>query len=435
MASLIEDGDNLWHIQFFRPGVSGRQTIRPGKMPRRDAERFMDKIESLLSALKQNRPVDDATATWVAKLEGPLRTKLEAKGLIAPAASEAKRTGALGEMFDKWLGSLDIKLSTQTAYRQVRRDLVAYFGADRDIATIGPLEADEWRQAQKAKGLAEATLSRRVKTCRHFFRKAVKWKLIPENPFEDVKAGSQKNDARKRFISQEVAQKVLIACPDAEWRLIFALSRYGGLRCPSEHLGLRWGDIDWDRERILVHAPKTEHYSNKGTRVIPMFPELKRYLLEVFQNASEGSEFVITRYRNPNSNLRTQLMRIIDVADVEPWPRLFHNLRATRQTELCEIFPGHVVCQWLGNSEDVAKDHYLQVTDQHYERAAQMTEPGAQKPAQPGRESTGNTSQNAWPQNAKTAGVPAVATECESSHSVRMASEGLEPSRLWGGGF
>ncbi len=29
-----------------------------------------------------------------------------------------------------------------------------------------------------------------------------------------------------------------------QWRLIFALSRYGGLRCPSEHLALRWGHID-----------------------------------------------------------------------------------------------------------------------------------------------------------------------------------------------
>jgi hypothetical protein len=31
-----------------------------------------------------------------------------------------------------------------------------------------------------------------------------------------------------------------------------------------------------------------------------------------------------------------------------------------RQTELCETFPGHVVCAWPGTSEDVAKDHNLQ---------------------------------------------------------------------------
>jgi hypothetical protein len=40
----------------------------------------------------------------------------------------------------------------------------------------------------------------------------------------------------------EERNKVLEACPNAEWRLIFALSRFGGLRCPSEHLVLTWAD-------------------------------------------------------------------------------------------------------------------------------------------------------------------------------------------------
>ena len=30
----------------------------------------------------------------------------------------------------------------------------------------------------------------------------------------------------------------------------------------------------------------------------------------------------------------------------------------------------HVVCRWLGNSLAVAGKHYLQVTDEHFERAA-----------------------------------------------------------------
>ena len=41
------------------------------------------------------------------------------------------------------------------------------------------------------------------------------------------------------------------------------------------------------------------------------------------------------------------------------------NLRKTRQIELTDIHPQHVVCAWLGNSEDVAKKHYLKVTDGH----------------------------------------------------------------------
>jgi hypothetical protein len=45
---------------------------------------------------------------------------------------------------------------------------------------------------------------------------------------------------------------------------------------------------------------------------------------------------------------------------------LFHNLRSTRQTELAEKYPIHVVCQWIGNSRAIAQEHYLQVTNAHF---------------------------------------------------------------------
>ena len=162
------------------------------------------------------------------------------------------------------------------------------------------------------------------------------------------------------------------ACPDREWRLIFALSRYGGLRCPSEHLLLKLSDVDWDRNRIQVTSPKTEHHDNMGTRWVPIFPELKPFLTECWDTAIEGQFYFITRYRDPKQNLRSGLLRIIKAAGLVPWPKLFHNLRATRQTELANDFPAHVVCAWLGNSRQVAAEHYLQVTEDHFEQAAKV---------------------------------------------------------------
>ncbi len=67
--------------------------------------------------------------------------------------------------------------------------------------------------------------------------------------------------------------------------------------------------------------------------------------------------------------LRKQFLTILKRAGVSPWPKLFHNLRATRETELEDRFPSHVVCAWIGNSPQVAKKHYLQVTDAHFEKA------------------------------------------------------------------
>ena len=80
---------------------------------------------------------------------------------------------------------------------------------------------------------------------------------------------------------------------------------------------------------------------------------------------------VITRYRHANANLRTQLRRIIKMAGLKPWSKLFHNLRSTRQTELAEFLPAHVVCAIMGNSMKIADEHYLQVTPEHFRRALQ----------------------------------------------------------------
>ena len=117
--------------------------------------------------------------------------------------------------------------------------------------------------------------------------------MLRDNPFADVKAGKQTNKSRQFFVSRDVAQKVIDACPDAQWKLLFALSRYGGLRCPSEHLMLKWADVDWEKNRILVHSPKTEHNDGGDCRFIPQFPELDGLLTEALQEAPDGGEYVI----------------------------------------------------------------------------------------------------------------------------------------------
>jgi hypothetical protein len=56
-------------------------------------------------------------------------------------------------------------------------------------------------------------------------------------------------------------------------------------------------------------------------------------------------------------------------------PKLFQNLRSTRETKLAEDFPMHVVCQWIGNSQPIAAKHYLQVTDDHFSKAVRNSVP------------------------------------------------------------
>jgi hypothetical protein len=57
-------------------------------------------------------------------------------------------------------------------------------------------------------------------------------------------------------------------------------------------------------------------------------------------------------------------------AGLKPWPKSFHNLRASRETELAAEYPLHVVCGWIGNSSRIAAKHYLQITEADFARAA-----------------------------------------------------------------
>ena len=392
MASVVSDPRGRKRIQFVA-GDGSRKTVRVGRATVRQAESIKGKIEQLaLAATGITGVIDDETASWLTGLDNTMYDKLAAVGLVG--RRESTRLRAFLEAYVK--ERCDVKGGTVIVYRQVGSNLTDFFGDDRPLRQITPGEADQWRLYLVGLGLADNTVRRRCGVAKQFFRAAMRRKLVSSNPFEDLKAAVQGNPQRFYFITQAEAQKVLDACPDAQWRLLFALSRYGGLRCPSEHLGLTWRDIDWDKGRMLVRSPKTAHHAGHESRIVPLFPELLPYLREAFEEAEPGSEYVITRYRTAGCNLRTQLKRIIAKAGLKCWPKLFQNLRSTRETELAERWPEHVVCAWIGNSKAVAREHYLQVTEEHFERAAGLIDgdnEAAQNAAQYDAESSRTPSQ------------------------------------------
>lgn len=167
-------------------------------------------------------------------------------------------------------------------------------------------------------------MAKHVKRARHFFRVAVERGLCTGNSFEAVKAGSMVNEARRKYIPVEWVERVIGVCPDPQWKVLLALSRFAGLRNPSESLALRWTDIDWAEGLITVRSKKTAR-QGKPHRVIPIFERLRPHLEDVFDAADEGAEYVITRCRDTEANLRTQLRRYIPKAGLEPWQRSFTN--------------------------------------------------------------------------------------------------------------
>ncbi|GIW99372.1 MAG: hypothetical protein KatS3mg111_2705 [Pirellulaceae bacterium] len=77
------------------------------------------------------------------------------------------------------------------------------------------------------------------------FVQAVKDRLLEESPHAACQSGEGIKPDRMAYIDAQTAQRVLEACPDADWRAIFVRCRWAGLRRPSKALRLKWADIDF----------------------------------------------------------------------------------------------------------------------------------------------------------------------------------------------
>jgi integrase len=441
MASLHKTKNSksgsTWRVSFYRDGK--RDYLRLGAMSRRNAEDFVSNLKKLLDCLAAGTELTPALIEWSNKIDSKLRDRLTEKGLLAAQAG-AK---TLGEFLDEFIDRKRPvkKAATLIVYGNVRRNLVAYFGRDKSLVNINEGDADDWRQwLSTSEGLGEATIMRRSGIAKQFFRDAVKRRLLTANPFAEIESGSQVNDERDFDVTREMTEKVIAACPNAEWRLLFALSRFGGLRCPSEHLALRWRDIDWTAGKMTVTSPKTAHHKGGASRVVPIFPELLPYLKDCFD---PEAEFVISGHRDSAVNLRTRLEKIIKRAGLEPWPKLWQNLRASRATELVAEHPAHVAAAWLGHSTLVAQKHYWMVTEKDFERATKPSPKSGttsvpvetqtrEKQAALAASPQATTTEGKGDENAEKCGVsvPHDATDCGVVLSVEMGGEGLEPPTL-----
>ena len=380
MASVNKDSKGRWRVQFR---TRKRHTLRLGRdITAKAAHEIGRHIDQIIESRKHGTGIPADTTQWLGRLPEDLRLQLVHMEVIDDNGATTVQT--LAAFLTEYLKSrTDLEGSTHGNLETAKRWLVKYFGGQRDLASITPGEADAYRIWLGTTGKqAPNTVKRLCGRAKQFFRAALRRGIIAKNPFEDMKhlivGASPKS--RIRFIDLVVVDRVLAACPNAHWRAVFALARYGGLRVPSELCALRWQDIDWENGRILVNCRKTKGHEGRETRFTPLFAELRRELQVWRKEAPSDREFVLKPAVSPKTNLRTGLIKILKKAGIRPWPKLFQNLRSSRATELRDEFPSHVVAAWLGHTVKVADDHYNQVTDEHFRRAAganQKQEPPA----------------------------------------------------------
>ncbi|PAY19120.1 integrase [Rhodopirellula sp. SM50] len=388
MASLrFEAAKNGWRLQF-RDCEKRNRSMWLGDIPEWSAQEIKEHVEHLLSRVPRGQPPELATSNWLAGINDELRNKMARCGLVESVVQREARVLTIAAWLTEYFAErTDVKPGTLKTYEKGRDNLLDYFGKKKLLRDVTATDAQKWRTWLKTKGnrrdtiqkrtsMAEDTVRRRTGMVKQFFAVAVKRGLIDSNPFDELPTTTGGNTARQYFVEQSVITDCMKYC-DEDWKTILALARFGGLRCPSEVLRLKWMDVNLPAGRMIVHASKTEHHADGGVRQVPIFKELRPYLESAWDRAPDGpgSEYVVNRYRSSAANLRSQFTRIIERAGHKPWPRLFQNLRASRETELMAKFPAKDVASWLGNTVAVAMKHYAMRTEEAFRKASAIDNP------------------------------------------------------------
>jgi len=383
MASLCMDSGKRGPTfrVIVRTSRNKRHTIRLGRVSKKIAETAKRMIESLESARAAGHSPDRETAEWVGRVSDEIHERLFRAGLVPRREHAGQGVITLGQHLEQYFGTLGKqKPNTARNYARARRLLEEHFGKDRTLDSITEGDADGYRRWLLDR-YAPASASVDLRRARQFLKAAVRRRLIAANPFADVPCGPQANDERIVFVPAETIERVIAICPDEDWKLIYALPRFGGVRFPSEVEDLKWSDVDWENNRFTVHEKKLEHHPGRGRRVVPIFEALRPHLERAYRERAPGAVYVVPRARH-GSNLATHAKRLVKKAGVEPWPKLFTNLRGSCSDDLERRGVAEkAINAWIGNTAHLRRRHYHAVRPEDW---AAVIGKAAQIPARSG---------------------------------------------------
>jgi integrase len=402
-----------------------KQSIALGRQSKRNADKFVTLLDEILEHHAMDATLPPTLIKQVQKLDDKIAVQLIELNLVSFSLA-----GTI-EDFGKDFVDTHSKSLSSDAGRKLKNELTRLTGffTGRQLSSITELDAQNYRQHLELKGnqrtegegLSPAQVNRSCGYASQIFQAAIKARLITENPFEEVEKGNLTNKEKFYFVSNQEFEQLIECVPRWQVRLALALGRYAGIRLPSEAVRLRWEDVHFgngteqDPGYMMIENVKTKHHPTVSEyRKVPIFPELLPYLQEAWQMSEDGAVWAIEGVEgfdknrdNPTKpNLRRSVLRSRKKAGLTEWPDVLKNLRKTRQTELTNYFPQHVVCEWLGNSERVAEKHYLHVTNEHLAAG-----------------STKNTVSKSGPKSGPQSGP---ATALIAPHSMSVDSQTLE---------
>lgn len=298
------------------------------------------------------------------------------------------------EYLDRWLQmAVEPKLRAKSYrdYEALLRRYVRRAIGEHELRCIRPLDLQSVYQDMHNRGLSPRTIRYTHAVMRAALNQAVKWRLLPENPASGVVLPRPVR-SEMRVMTVEEVQRFLRYALTTRYGVALAVAVTTGMR-PSEYLGLRWTDIDWNAgtatvSRTLEKAAGGWSFAatkrERSRRVV----KLQNWLVDLLRrtylsqpagspsgSAGDGQIFRTNAGEPVNSDYLARQFKGILLRAGLPTMRLY-DLRHTAATlALAAGVPAKVVSEQLGHATSaVTLDVYSHVLPHMQAGAARRVE-------------------------------------------------------------
>jgi integrase len=157
-------------------------------------------------------------------------------------------------------------LGTVKIYKQALTNFQSIAG-DIAINVITPRHIDLYK-TERLKNISPITLNIELRTLRAAFNTALKWRLIPENPFKRVLL-LRIPEEQPTFLTQNDYQKLIATIPEKWFHDLVVIAVFTGIR-RGEILNLTWKDLDFNKKLIYVQSKENFRTKCGKRRAVPM---------------------------------------------------------------------------------------------------------------------------------------------------------------------
>ncbi len=220
---------------------------------------------------------------------------------------------------------LRLRPATVTAYLSDLNLAARWLEQNGDVPDLLAVSEEDLRAYLQSLGhLSNATVARRVRSLRAFYRYLVQTGQVSADPTTALHAPRVRRPTVS-FVTDEDLTAMLSVCADEQERAMLLCFAHGGLR-RSEVMNLDVGDVDLPGRRLVIR-----HGKGDKDRVVPMVEELAEALGVVLEGERRTVDVPLFVNRAGNRMKQTGLQRMftrwVRDAGVEGRSYTIHSLR------------------------------------------------------------------------------------------------------------